>query len=335
MNPGVFIAVFLVAIIAINYLGIKFFGEFEFWLSSIKVLTIVGLILLSLILMLGGGPDGDRKGFRYWQDPGAFKELYLKGDSGRFVGLWASFVTAVFAYLGTELVGVTVGEAQNPRKVIPQAIKLTFWRILVFYVLSVLLIGTLVPYNSKSLAFATKQSTGASASPFVVAVTEAGIKGLPGFMYALPLSCPSLTSPTLTYHQQRMHPHLRLLSLEFRPLHRNPNALRPSKRRKRAPHVRPNRQARSPRLQPSSVLRDRVHRIPELRGRFAQSIHLLRQPGDNLRVVDLDQHIGDTHLLRESATGAGDSAVADGVYGTLWALWDVVRADILHHCVAV
>ena len=61
VNPGVFIAVFLVVIIAINYLGIRFFGEFEFWLSSLKVLTIVGLILLSLILMLGGGPDHDRK----------------------------------------------------------------------------------------------------------------------------------------------------------------------------------------------------------------------------------------------------------------------------------
>jgi len=65
VNPGVFIAVFLVVIIAINYLGIKFFGEFEFWLSSIKVLTICGLILLSLILMLGGGPDHDRKVCRH------------------------------------------------------------------------------------------------------------------------------------------------------------------------------------------------------------------------------------------------------------------------------
>lgn len=76
VNPGVFIAVFLVAIVAVNYLGIKFFGEIEFWLSSAKVLTMVGLILLSLVLMLGGGPDDDRKGFRYWNDPGAFKPLY-------------------------------------------------------------------------------------------------------------------------------------------------------------------------------------------------------------------------------------------------------------------
>ncbi len=64
INPGVFIAVFLVTIILINYLGVSFFGEFEFWLSSLKVLIIVALILLSFILVLGGGPDHDRKGER-------------------------------------------------------------------------------------------------------------------------------------------------------------------------------------------------------------------------------------------------------------------------------
>ena len=85
----------------------------------------------------------------------------------------------------TELVGVTVGEAQNPRKVIPRAIKLTFWRILVFYVLSVFLIGTLVPYNSPGLVFATKNAqTGASASPFVVAIIESKIQHLAGIINA-------------------------------------------------------------------------------------------------------------------------------------------------------
>jgi yeast amino acid transporter len=83
----------------------------------------------------------------------------------------------------TELVGVTVGEAQNPRKVIPRAIKLTFWRILIFYVLSVFLIGTLVPYNDPDLVFAaTKVETRASASPFVVAIIKSGIAGLPGLI---------------------------------------------------------------------------------------------------------------------------------------------------------
>ena len=64
INPGVFITVFLVAIVLCNAFGIKWFGEVEFVLSSLKVLVIVGLIFLCFILALGGGPDGDRKGNR-------------------------------------------------------------------------------------------------------------------------------------------------------------------------------------------------------------------------------------------------------------------------------
>lgn len=175
-------------IVSINYFGVRFFGEFEFWLSSFKVIVILGVILLSFILMLGGGPDHDRKGFRYWEDPGAFAPYIDTGDAGRFYGFWATMVTATFAYLGTELVGVTVGEAQNPRRTIPRAIKLTFYRILVFYVISVLLVGTLVPYNDKKLAFAVsdsnKHSTSAAASPFVVAVVNAHIPVLPDILNA-------------------------------------------------------------------------------------------------------------------------------------------------------
>lgn len=87
-------------------------------------------------------------------------------------------VNATFAYLGTELVGVTVAEAQNPRKTVPRAIKLTFYRILFFYCLSVLLVGMIVPYDSEKLAFATKVKAGASASPFVVASEIAGIHAI-------------------------------------------------------------------------------------------------------------------------------------------------------------
>ncbi|KAJ5140427.1 Dicarboxylic amino acid permease [Penicillium atrosanguineum] len=178
VNPGVWITVFLLLIICINYFGVKFFGEFEFWLSSFKVVVILGIILLSFILMLGGGPDHDRKGFRYWKNPGAFAEYIDTGAAGRFYAFWSTMVSATFAYLGTELVGVTVGEAQNPRRTIPRAIRLTFYRILVFYVLSVLLVGTLVKYNDPKLAFAVNASSSAAASPFVVAIENAGIPAL-------------------------------------------------------------------------------------------------------------------------------------------------------------
>jgi amino acid transporter len=77
VNPGVFITVFLVAIVLINYFGVRFFGEFEFYLSSIKVVVIVGLILLSLVLACGGGPNGEATGFTYWKSPGAFNEYIL------------------------------------------------------------------------------------------------------------------------------------------------------------------------------------------------------------------------------------------------------------------
>ncbi|KAF5973109.1 amino acid permease [Fusarium coicis] len=200
VNPGVFITIFLITIVVINYFGIRFFGELEFWLSSFKVIVIIGIILFSLVLALGGGPDHDRKGFRYWSNPGyvflpslslglanrnsAFKPYIMTGDAGRFLGFWSCMVNATFAYLGTELVGVTVAEAQNPRKTVPRAIKLTFYRILFFYCLSVLLVGMIVPYNSPELAFATKAQAGASASPFVVAADIAGVKVLPHIVNA-------------------------------------------------------------------------------------------------------------------------------------------------------
>ena len=76
VNPGVFITIILLFVFIINCLGICYFGELEFWLSSVKIATLCGLIILCFILMLGGGPDHDRKGFRYWENPGAFTELY-------------------------------------------------------------------------------------------------------------------------------------------------------------------------------------------------------------------------------------------------------------------
>ncbi|KAI2636436.1 putative amino acid permease [Hypomontagnella submonticulosa] len=183
VNPGVWITIFLVAILCINYFGIRFFGEFEFWLSSFKVVVIVGVILLTLIIAAGGA-DGDPRGFRYWRDPGAFAPYIAKGSWGQFLGFWSTMVNATFAYLGTELVGVTVGEAQNPRKTIPRAIRLTFYRIVFFYCISILLIGMCVRYDSKDLGFANDSVTSANASPFVVAITQANIPVLPHILNA-------------------------------------------------------------------------------------------------------------------------------------------------------
>lgn len=183
VNPGVWIAIFLVIIVVINILGVRFFGEIEFWLSCLKVLTCLGLIILLFVIALGGGPTHVRLGFRFWKNPGAFKEysessrgLHVGGGLGRFVSFLSVLVTAIFAYMGSELVGITFAECARPRKAIPKAIKLTFYRILLFYICSVLLLGMCVASNDK-LLLGAKGST-ASASPFVIAIKNAKIKGL-------------------------------------------------------------------------------------------------------------------------------------------------------------
>lgn len=99
-------------VFAINCLGIKWFGEVEYWSSLIKIITLTGLILLGLIIDLGGVPGQPRLGFKYWQDGRAFKPYKLTGDKGKFLGFVNALVLALFAYMGTELIGVTVGEAK-------------------------------------------------------------------------------------------------------------------------------------------------------------------------------------------------------------------------------
>jgi len=181
-NPGAWITIFLVVIVFINFCGVRYYGEAEFWFSFIKVTTIVGLIILGIVLDLGGGPSHDRIGFRYWKKPGAFNQLNgIPGTKGRFLAFWATFINAAFSFLGTEIVALAAGEAENPRRNVPKAIRRVFYRILLFYVGGVIVIGWLVPYNDPRLLGA---STAAS-SPFVIAIKNAKIKALPSIVNAV------------------------------------------------------------------------------------------------------------------------------------------------------
>lgn len=146
----------------------SFFGEAEFWMSLVKALVILMLILLCFIISLGGSPSGVRTGFYFWQNPGAFGQYtvtlggqtnVVPGSTGRFLGVWACMVQATFAYLGTELVGVAFGETPNPRKSVPRAVNQTLLRIVFFYIAGVLVLGMAVPYNHEKLIEATKKGT--------------------------------------------------------------------------------------------------------------------------------------------------------------------------------
>ncbi|PWN52633.1 hypothetical protein IE53DRAFT_384890 [Violaceomyces palustris] len=181
-SPAVWISVCLVVCVAINMLGVRAYGESEFWFCSIKILCIVGLIILAFILDLGGGPSHDRLGFRYWKDPGPLAQYNgIAGALGRFLGFWSVLVQASFSFIGTEIVGMTAGESKNPRKAVPSAIRKVWIRILFFYVLGTLSISVLVPHNHPDLSLDTST---AAKSPFVIAIKTAGIKGLPSVINA-------------------------------------------------------------------------------------------------------------------------------------------------------
>ncbi|KAG5808260.1 hypothetical protein H9Q74_002795 [Fusarium xylarioides] len=175
LNVAIWITIFGVAIITVNILYVSSFGETEFWLSFAKILIMTTLIITTFVVAMGGGPNHDRSGFRYWQNPGSFAEYLLEGPKGRFLGFWACCCQACFGFTGTEVVGMTFGETPNPRKNVPRAVKQTFWRIACFYILGVLVLGMAVPYDNEQLIGATKQSTSGAASPFVVAVTLGGV----------------------------------------------------------------------------------------------------------------------------------------------------------------
>ncbi|KAI1847405.1 hypothetical protein JX266_006630 [Neoarthrinium moseri] len=170
---AIFVTIFLLTVVVINLFGVKGYGEAEFIMAIVKVTAVIGFILLGIVLNIGGTPDGGYIGGQYWQTPGAFHN--------GFKGLCSVFVMAAFAFAGTELVGLAAAETINPRKSLPTAIKQVFWRITLFYIVALTLIGLLVPYNDERLlADDTRPNTGAS--PFVIAIENAGIEILPSVM---------------------------------------------------------------------------------------------------------------------------------------------------------
>nr|OQO25635.1 hypothetical protein B0A51_06062 [Rachicladosporium sp. CCFEE 5018] len=196
INQAVWISIILVVILCLNIFAVSIYGEAEFIFASVKIVTIVGLLLLAFIIDLGGSPnrgqpDGQgRLGFRYWKSPyEAMKAYHNTGNknTGRFLGVFSTLVNAAFSYGGVEMVAVAAGEAENPRKNIPKAVRRVFWRILFFYVLGSLAIGVTVPADDERLT----NGGGARASPWVIAVSRAGIPVLPHIINAVILTSAS------------------------------------------------------------------------------------------------------------------------------------------------
>ena len=164
--PGwVFSLIALVLIFTINALSVRSFGETEYWLSLIKVVTVLVFLVIGVLTIVGimGGHATGLSNFTYKKAP--------------FVGgiptILSVFVVAGFSFQGTELIGITAGESATPEKSIPAAIKQVFWRILLFYILAIFVIAAIIPYTSKDLLGSSASDI--AISPFTLVFKRAGL----------------------------------------------------------------------------------------------------------------------------------------------------------------
>ncbi|KAF9888489.1 hypothetical protein FE257_008596 [Aspergillus nanangensis] len=188
---------------ALNILAVRIYGEAEFWLSGGKLILIFILFSFTFITMVGGNPQGDAYGFRYWQNPGAFATFHTEGDLGRFEGFLAALWSASFCVVGPEYISMVAAEAKRPTVYIKAAFKTVYYRFCIFFVVGALAVSVVLPYNDKALYdiyFGTKGSDGtAGASPYVIAMTNMGIGVLPHIVNALIFTSIFSAGNTYTY----------------------------------------------------------------------------------------------------------------------------------------
>ncbi len=151
---------FFVIVTGFNLGNVKFYGESEFWLAIIKVVAVISMIVFGLYLLLTAGADSTATVANLWQHGGFFPH--------GFSGLFYMLAFLMFAFGGIELIGMTAAEAENPEKSIPQAVNRVIFRILVFYIASLAIIMSLIPWNQLDLG-------GLDKSPFVMIFSQLGL----------------------------------------------------------------------------------------------------------------------------------------------------------------
>ncbi|KAN0061861.1 hypothetical protein ACQY0O_005855 [Thecaphora frezii] len=176
VNQSLWVAIGSAIVLGLNAFGSGFFGEAEYWFASIKIVTLTSLIIISIVITAGGNPQGEVIGFKYWHHPGALVQYEgIPGSKGRFLGFFAVLVQATFSMNGAEMLALAAAECRNPRKVLPICMRTVWIRIVGFYVISVFMVGLIIPHDHKMLG----SSSTAEASPYVIAIKAAGIHALP------------------------------------------------------------------------------------------------------------------------------------------------------------
>lgn len=151
---------FMILIFLSNAFSVRVFAESEFWFAAIKVFAIIAFIILGGLAILGILPMSG-----YSHAP-LLTNLFKNGAfPNGFGGVFTTMLTVNFAFSGTELIGITAGEAKDPEKTIPKAIHTTLWRLVIFFIGSIFVMACLIPYKQ----------AGVTQSPFVYVFKLMGI----------------------------------------------------------------------------------------------------------------------------------------------------------------
>ncbi|GGO55590.1 amino acid transporter [Streptomyces lasiicapitis] len=163
--PGVpewaWVALFMLVFCATNLAAVKNFGEFEFWFAALKVGAIVLFLGIGVLAIMGWLPDTDAPGMTNLTGHGGFMP---NGVDGLIVGLLAS----VFAYGGLETVTIAAAESEHPVQGVAKAVRTAMWRIALFYVGSMAVVVTLLPWTAEEVA---------AKGPYVATLDHLGIDG--------------------------------------------------------------------------------------------------------------------------------------------------------------
>jgi len=198
-NATLWSVLFLVVLFILNLTSARAYGEGEYWFSSIKVITIIAFIIVGTLMILGI-MGGHSPGFSNFTISDA------NGNKGPFIGgifgMVNVFLLAGFSFSGTELVGLAAGECENPQVNVPKAIKMVFWRILLFYLGAIIVIGFLVPFNDPNLL---KSGTDQIAfSPFTMVFQRSGLAFAASLMNAVILTAVLSAGNSGLYASSRM-----------------------------------------------------------------------------------------------------------------------------------
>jgi lysine-specific permease len=185
---------FLAILFALNILSVRGYGEAEYWFAGIKVITIIVFLIVGVLMIFGV----------FFSPPIGVHNFFLGGSPfhGGVMAIIGVFMIAGFSFQGTELVGIAAGESERPEETVPRAIRTVFWRILLFYVLAIAVIGCVIPYTDPNLLKADVNNI--AVSPFTLVFKKAGLAFAASVMNAVILTSVLSAGNSAIYASTRM-----------------------------------------------------------------------------------------------------------------------------------